>query len=238
MDVSKENLELIEKIKQYRISKKDEQILNHENQLLKKQNEEYKKALIDLSKEVIDEKKLLNKIGELEDQNRKLQLERKRIESRYDFIITTPNDSSSVYAEIRENLSHAQKEVLVCSPWITYLVDEFSNFNKNIDLKVIANFRKEDVKSGITDLDKFRVLKKLGAEIRYNNDLHAKMVFIDSKVAIISSANLTRKGLSVNYEAGVVIKNQDKIKKALKFFYGVWNESKPLTEKMILEVGG
>lgn len=238
MDVSKENLELIEKIKQYRISKKDEQILNHENQLLKKQNEEYKKALIDLSKELIDEKKLLNKIGELEDQNRKLQLERKRIESRYDFIITTPNDSSSVYAEIRENLSHAQKEVLVCSPWITYLVDEFSNFNKNIDLKVIANFRKEDVKSGITDLDKFRVLKKLGAEIRYNNDLHAKMVFIDSKVAIISSANLTRKGLSVNYEAGVVIKNQDKIKKALKFFYGVWNESKPLTEKMILEVGG
>ena len=54
MDVSKENLELIEKIKQYRLSKKYEQILNHENQLLKKQNEEYKKALIDLSKEVID----------------------------------------------------------------------------------------------------------------------------------------------------------------------------------------
>jgi len=37
------------------------------------------------------------------------------------------------------------------------------------------------------------------------------MIFIDSRVAIISSANLTRKGLSVNYEAGVVIKNQEKV---------------------------
>jgi len=48
-------------------------------------------------------------------------------------------------------------------------VDEFGDFNKKINLKVIANFREEDVKSGITDLDKFRVLKNLGAEIRYNN---------------------------------------------------------------------
>lgn len=118
------------------------------------------------------------------------------------------------------------------------MVDEFGDFNKKIRLKVIANFREEDVKSGITDLDKFRVLTRLGAEIRYNNNVHAKMVFIDSKIAIISSANLTRKGLSVNYEAGVVIKNQDKVKKALKFFKGVWDESEPLTEKMILEFRG
>lgn len=238
MGVSEENMELIEKIRKYRTSVEKEQILDHENKLLKEQNEEYENALIELSTELLDRKELLNKIEDLEKENHTLQLEKEKAKSGYDFIVTTPHDSSSVYGEIREQLSKAKKEVFVCSPWITYLVDEFGDFKKRINLKVIANFRQEDVKSGITDLDKFRVLKKLGADIRYNNNLHAKMIFIDSKVAIISSANLTQKGLSVNYEAGVIIKDQNKVKSALKFFNGVWDESIPLTEKMIMEHGG
>jgi len=133
------------------------------------EKEDYEEALVELSSELLDRADLLGKIKDLEAENRKLLLERKRIENEYDFIVTTPNDTSSVYGEIREQLSNAKKEVLVCSPWITYLVDEFGDFNKKINLKVIANFREEDVKSGITDLDKFRVLKNLGAEIRYNN---------------------------------------------------------------------
>jgi len=233
MDVSEENLKLIEKIRKFRDCKELEETLKLENELLKQEKEDYEEALVELSSELLDRADLLGKIKDLEAENRKLLLERKRIENEYDFIVTTPNDTSSVYGEIREQLSNAKKEVLVCSPWITYLVDEFGDFNKKINLKVIANFREEDVKSGITDLDKFRVLKNLGAEIRYNNNVHAKMIFIDSRVAIISSANLTRKGLSVNYEAGVVIKNQEKVKTALKFFNGVWDESEPLTEKMI-----
>ncbi len=54
------------------------------------------------------------------------------------------------------------------------------------------------------------------------------MMFIDSEVAIISSANLTRKGLGVNYEAGVLIKDPDQVKKAIEFFQGVWDESEDL----------
>lgn len=238
MEVSAENLELIKKIKEYRGCIELEEILKHENKLLKEEKEEFREALIDLRKEMMDQIQLQEKIKILENENQKLRLDRERAEMGYDFIVTTPNDTSSVYGEIRHHLSQAKKEVLVCSPWITYLVDEFRDFNRGIKLKVVANFREEDIKKGITDLDKFRILKKLGADIRYNNNLHAKMVFIDSRVAIISSANMTQKGLSVNYEAGVIIKNQSKVKKALDFYNGVWNESEPLTEELIRKFGG
>ena len=89
------------------------------------------------------------------------------------------------------------------------------------------------MKRGITDIDKLRALQELGAEIRYNNNLHAKMVFIDGKTAIISSANLTKRGLSVNYEAGSVIKDYDKVQEAVKFFDNVWKESEILTSELI-----
>jgi phosphatidylserine/phosphatidylglycerophosphate/cardiolipin synthase-like enzyme len=59
------------------------------------------------------------------------------------------------------------------------------------------------------------------------------MVFIDAKTVIISSANLTKRGLSVNYEAGAVIKDMEKVQEAIKFFDNVWNESEILTPELV-----
>ena len=237
MEVSEEIMEMVEKIRNYRTDKELLETLKAENEVFKKQNKEYKETLTELQSVLIDRNELMDRINNLKSENRRLTLDMERSRNKFDFIITTPHSTSTVYGEIRENLAKAEKEVFVCSPWITYLVDEFKDFNENLNLKIVANFRKEDVKSGITDIDKIRVLKRIGAEVRYNNDVHAKMIFIDSKVAIISSANLTRKGLSVNYEAGVVIKDQKYVKEALEFFKGVWEESKPLNDELINSFG-
>ena len=59
------------------------------------------------------------------------------------------------------------------------------------------------------------------------------MVILDSSVAVISSANLTKKGLSVNYEAGICLKDKTMATKVAKFFNDVWKESEPLTQKAI-----
>ena len=83
-------------------------------------------------------------------------------------------------------------------------------------------------------LMKLQTLQDLGAEIRYNNNLHAKMVFIDNKTAIIlPRANLTKRGLSVNFEAGAVIKDSEKVQEAVKFFEEVLGESETLTPELI-----
>lgn len=233
MKISPEDLELIEKIKLYRHNQQKMEILGFKNEVLEKQNNELKNAMKKLQTEFIEQVKLMEDIKELQEENRILRLKLEKSKEKYDFLITTPHSTLSVYGEIKHHLSQAKKEVLVCSPWITYLLDEFKDMDKSVNVKVITNFRAEDIKSGITDLDKIRVLKDLGADLRYNNNLHAKMVLIDSEVAVISSANMTGRGLRINYEAGVMVKDKKQLKKALEFFNGVWGESEPLTPEII-----
>ncbi|WP_281773938.1 phospholipase D family protein [Methanobacterium formicicum] len=233
MDFSKEDLELIEKIRVYRTDKKLIETLSLENHTLKEKNKEIQEALVPLKKEFLDRDKLISQINDLKLEIKGLKKELTEFKGKYKFVVTTSDSVSTVYSEIRKNLSGAKKEVLVCSPWITYLVNEFEGFPPGITLKIITNFRKEDVERGITDVDKLRALQELGAKIRYNNNLHAKMVFIDGEIAIISSANLTKRGLSVNYEAGAVIKDQAKVTEAVEFFNSVWDESETLTSELI-----
>ena len=235
IEFTKKDLEFIEKIRTFRSDTTTIQTLTVENEVLKKKNHEIQDDFAILNKDLIDREELLKQIHELKRQ--KMDLEQKLFQNseKYKFVVTSTDSSNTVYGEIRNNLSEAKNEVLVCSPWITYLVNEFKEFPKGVNLKIITNFRKEDVKRGITDVDKLRALQDLGAEIRFNNNLHAKMVFIDAKTAIISSANLTKRGLSVNYEAGAVIKDSEKVKEAVKFFNSVWKESEILTPELIRE---
>jgi phosphatidylserine/phosphatidylglycerophosphate/cardiolipin synthase-like enzyme len=231
---TKKDLDFIEKIRTYRSNEILIKKLSLENKVLKEKNSEIINDFIYLNKELIDRDKLINQIRELKREKKDLKQELVENREKYKFVVTTSDSvTPSVYGEIRKNLSEAKNEVLVCSPWITHLVDEFKGFSQGITIKIITNFRKEDVERGITDADKLRALHDLGAEIRYNNNLHAKMVFVDGKTVIISSANLTKRGLSVNYEAGAVIKDREKVQEAVKFFDNVWKESETLTPELV-----
>ncbi len=243
MKVSKEILELAEKIKNYRTDIKLVKELNIKKEALEEQVEELEKSIKILKLHTIEQNKLLELIKELEINEKKLKLDLEKSKEAYTFVVTTPNEASNtVYGEIRMELSKAQQEILISSPWITYIVDELSRFkkkgNKNEPrIKIITRLLKEDIDKGVTVLEKFRVLKdKFGAEIRYNNDLHAKMVIIDNSVAIISSANLTKKGLYANYEAGICLREPQMINKIAQFFKDIWKESQPLTEQAIENV--
>jgi phosphatidylserine/phosphatidylglycerophosphate/cardiolipin synthase-like enzyme len=240
MNVSKEILELAEKIKKYRTNIKSVKELKIKKESLEKRVEELEKSIKLLKLNTIKQNKLLDQIKELEINKKKLNLDLEKSKEAYTFVVTTPNEASNtVYGEIRREISQAKKEILISSPWITHIVEELSSFKKKkgASIKIITRLIKEDIKKGITDLEKFRVLKDIfGADIRYNNDLHAKMVVMDNKVAIISSANLTKKGLSVNYEAGICLKDVDMVAKVARFFNEVWEESKPLTKQAIKNV--
>ena len=243
MEISKEIIKLVDTIKNNRITFKQIKESEIQKEVLKNQVTELKKDIKLLKLNNIKINNLLKQFKELEEKNKDLKLDLKKSTDAFKFIITTQNEASeTVSSEIGIELLRAKEEVLICSPWITHLVDELSNFKKKanerkINLKIITRLNKEDINKGITDLEKFRVLKNdFGAEIRYNNNLHAKMIIIDNLTAIISSANLTKKGLSVNYEAGVSVKDKNMVKKSSQFFNEVWKESEPLTEQSIKKV--
>jgi phosphatidylserine/phosphatidylglycerophosphate/cardiolipin synthase-like enzyme len=237
MKVSKNVIELAEEIKKYRTDERVIREIAIEKESLEKQNKELENGIKILKLDIIEKNELREKIMALEEDNKRLKLNLKNSEHAYKFIVTTPNNSlDTVYGEISTELSKAQKEILICSPWITYIIEElYSSFKKKekINIRIITRLIKEDIEKGVTDLEKFRVLKNIGAEIRYNNDLHAKMVIVDGLVAVISSANLTGKGMSVNYEAGISLRDEKMADNVRQFFNYVWEESKPLTEESI-----
>ncbi len=243
MKVSKEILELAEKIKDYSTDIKLVKELNIKKEVLGEQVGELEKSIKILKLNTIEQNKLLEQIKELEINKKKLKLDLEKSKEAYTFVVTTPNEASNtVYGEISRELSKAQQEILISSPWITHIVNELSSLKKKddqkkINIKIITRLIKEDVDNGITDLNKLRALEDIGAEIRYNNDLHAKMVIIDNSVAIISSANLTKKGLlSVNYEAGICLRDKNMVNKVAQFFNDIWKESQPLTQQAIKDV--
>lgn len=242
LKASKEIIDLAEKIKKHRTEVKLIEELKLKNESLELQIKDLEENIKVLKINTIEQNKLLKQIKELEQEKKKLKLDVNRLDEAYAFVVTTPNETTNtVYGEISRELSTAKKEILICSPWITHIIEEFSRFKKKetakINIRIITRLIKEDIEKGVTDLDKFRVLKNvLGADVRYNNDLHAKMMIIDNSIAIISSANLTKKGLTVNYEAGLCIRDKKNINKATEFFNEVWKKSNPLTEEAIQKV--
>ncbi len=242
MKISTKAVKLAQKLKKYNISIKYHDELKIKNDAISKQNKKLKSNLKLLKSNTLDQNRLLAQIKDLEKEKKVLLLELDKSKKDYDFLVTTPKaTSSTVYGAIKLALRDSKNEILICSPWITYLAEELSGFNKSdkkrMKIKVITRLIKEDIEKGITDLDKLRALKEdLGAEVRYNNDLHAKMVVVDRSRAIISSANLTKKGLAVNYEAGVILKNSRAIGRVAEFFKDIWDDSLPLTDKAIKKV--
>lgn len=243
MKVSKEIIGLAERIKRYRTDMELVKELEIKKEALEKQVEGLEKSIKILKLNTIEQNKLLGQIKELEVDKKKLKLDLEKSREAYTFVVTPPSEeSNTVYGEISREVSKAQQEILISSPWITHIIDELSSFKKKggkkkIDIKIITRLIKEDIEKGVTELDKLRVLENtFGAEIRYNNNLHAKMVIMDNSVAIISSANLTKKGLSVNYEAGICLRDKNMVGKVAQFFNDVWEESKPLTPQAIKNV--
>ena len=239
IEVSKEILELAKKIKEYRTDVKIVNELNIKKEALEKQVGSLEKNIKILKLSTMEQNKLLSQIKGLMEDKKELKLALEKSKIAYSFIVTRPSGASNtVVGEISREVSKAQQEILIASPWITHIIEELSNFKresgKKANIRVITRLIREDIEKGVTNLDKLRVLRdRFGADIRYNNGLHAKIIVIDNSVAIISSANLTKKGLSVNYEAGICLRERRIINEVTQFFNDIWKESQPLTQQAI-----
>lgn len=110
-------------------------------------------------------------------------------------------------------LKNAKKEILIYFPyfedeWFQSILED--KFNENIKVQIITdkkNEKLEDFKSLWFDI---KALPKL--------TVHAKIILIDNKYLYIWSINFSASSIDKNRETGVLIKNQEIIKKLNDFF--------------------
>ena len=91
---------------------------------------------------------------------------------------------------IRRQLDRLPKNLQPSITLITNL-EEQNLLNKSLDIKALVDFAE----------------KLQSVEVLNLNSLHAKIYLADQRMAIVTSANLTRGGLNENTEYGVVIRN-------------------------------
>jgi len=151
-------------------------------------------------------------------------------------LFSTPWGGNIVSA-IREMFGRAEKEILVTSPHIYYtdwLTAELKPaIDRGVKVRIITwpsyerrAFKnvdevKEDRKQYFT-LKRFLEMFPPGT-VKLNDNIHAKMVVVDEREVLITTANLTQTGLWENYEVGFRAKNEGLANQAKNFFEIVWN---------------
>jgi phosphatidylserine/phosphatidylglycerophosphate/cardiolipin synthase-like enzyme len=115
------------------------------------------------------------------------------------------------------------REVRILSPYLDntgaeYLVKMLKN---NVKVKLIT--RKGDDKKA--KVEALSMLAQQGAEIRYDNMLHARIIIFDDIAAIISSADLDSEGLNNQKQAGILTFDKVVIRDAITFFDKAWDKA-------------
>jgi hypothetical protein len=106
-------------------------------------------------------------------------------------------NQNSVLDRALELAREAKARIWLTSPWITsravnLLLQSALPRVRVSELEIRIAYRvKEATNLEITDLDALKALEDAGCQIRYSTRLHAKLVLVDERAAIVSSSNLT-----------------------------------------------
>lgn len=127
---------------------------------------------------------------------------------------------SPVRAGLTEVLNRTQHELLVASPYVKknemdWLLGQLSKRKARLSrLRLVTDIRSENVLSGSLDLDALELLidSEPNAQVINLPRLHAKVYIADTSFALVTSANLTRPGMELNYEYGVGLDDPGSVK--------------------------
>ena len=151
-------------------------------------------------------------------------------------------EDRSALRKIHEVISRAKNHIYIVYPWIT-LGEEFIipfenalSVNEDIEIYLITKLEREDVfrrLHQLEDVERWKNIFGNNMSIKYNNNIHAKMIIADDKEMIVGSSNLTGSGLGSSreyegrpqIEANVYTNDPDALKDAVGFFVRLWSHN-------------
>jgi phosphatidylserine/phosphatidylglycerophosphate/cardiolipin synthase-like enzyme len=97
----------------------------------------------------------------------------------------------------------------------------------NSDVRLIARFDLKDFSAGVSDVWALMDVLEAGGEVRGVRGLHSKTFIFGETVAVVTSANLTRRGLDYNLEFGCVSEMPPFIDACGAYFDDLWAQCGP-----------
>ena len=120
-------------------------------------------------------------------------------------------------------LNRAKKRIVIVSPYLNYgaIKKLLSYVSKDVKITIITRITRQDLVMGLTDPEAITYILDRCKDVWNDPKLHAKVLLIDDRFAIISSLNITDKGLTKNFEAGILTQNITLINVVEKFVSGL-----------------
>ena len=112
--------------------------------------------------------------------------------------------------ELIELVENTKKSIKIISPFIKAdIINEILiKKQKQTKIELITSFKFSNFCLTQCDFSVFRHINEVGGKAKINPQLNANVYIFDDKKAIISSGNLTQKGLLDNYEYGILLEDK------------------------------
>jgi phosphatidylserine/phosphatidylglycerophosphate/cardiolipin synthase-like enzyme len=123
----------------------------------------------------------------------------------------------SVRAALKDMLRDSKTEVLLCAYSVTggadEILEEFEDcLKRGIKLKAVINrFHKQpqEIQEYFLNLVAIYPYCQVYDFNDAVEELHSKLIVVDRVVALIGSANLSRRGIKQNYELGIILHDEE-----------------------------
>ncbi len=161
--------------------------------------------------------------------------------SRYRHVFTSQGSGSTAKEMALEIVRSARRKVFIAS----YLLGEADLLDAIFataqrlrgGVYVISELSERSMRQHLAELEdapdpdaavrahkkNFAELTRHAVAVRGRPDCHAKFITADDRIALVSSANLDTRGLSITGENGVVITDADQVERLARFFTRLWD---------------
>jgi cardiolipin synthase len=125
-------------------------------------------------------------------------------------------------------LQRAEEEVLISSLYVDMMYEELINMaNRGLSIRIImrpgrdAKGLRERINKNVVEL----LTIATRGNTRTNAICHTRMIVVDSREILISTADLTRDQLYDEFNAGVWTEHPGTVQAAVEFFENMWSMS-------------
>jgi len=138
--------------------------------------------------------------------------------------------SKELQVKILSMIKSAKSEIKILSLYFDMMYEDIIDFCKeHVDISVKIITRPKGDVTGLRGKIAQNVIDILNiatkGNVRKNELLHTRLIIVDKKEMIVSSADLTRDQMVDEFNAGIYLRDPDAIKEALNFFEKVWDNS-------------
>ncbi len=125
-------------------------------------------------------------------------------------------------------VSECDNHLRITSPFIksNIVTKLYDHIKDNVQLDVVTSCKLMNFYRRASDIEALSYIMNKGGSVLNLQKLHSKIYIFDDNKAIITSSNLTKGGLSTNYEYGIEISEPNLIKSITQDFDALKNDEK------------